>query len=301
MKSKIAFIVNPFSGNSSKRTIPEMIAKLLDSEKYDYQIIYTEYAGHAIEIARNCVEDNEIDIVVAVGGDGSVNEVAASLADTNKILGIVPAGSGNGLAMHLGLGRQTSRAISLLNDSKVVEIDTCTVNQKFFINVAGLGFDARVAYLTKANKKRGFLPYFTTSLQEFKNFKPISLTINIDGKIIRGSYAAAVVANASLYGYHFSISPHSSLQDGLLDVVLIKEAPVYKYLLSGWRFLNRSLHRSSLVEIYKGKDVTIESESKDYLHLDGEGFESESNLTFTIAPNSLKVLVPANSKQKWKL
>ena len=299
-KKKILFIINPFSGTSAKVSTPELIAKRIDSNKYNHSIAFTEYAGHAVILAKNAAESG-VDIVVAVGGDGSVNEVAQSLVGTNVCLGVLPGGSGNGFSMHLGLGRSQEKAIDFLNTGKEIWVDTCTVNDRFFANVAGIGFDARIAFMTKKNKKRGFLPYFSTSIKESNKFKPASLKIKLDGKVIEGEYAAAVVANASMYGYHFTIAPEASLQDGIMDIMLIKKAPLYKYFLASFRFLNRSLHLSNITETYQGKVLDISLIEKDYLHVDGEGYESELELSFKIIPKSLKVMVPNVRELKWEL
>ncbi len=300
VKKKIVFIINPFSGTSAKVSIPELIANRIDSNKFNHSISFTEYAGHAITLSKEAV-DNGADVVVAVGGDGSVNEVAQSLIGTNTCLGVLPGGSGNGFAMHLGLGRNPEKAIEFLNTGKELLIDTCSVNDRFFANVAGIGFDARIAFMTKKNKKRGFLPYFSTSIKESNKFKPASLRIKLDGKQFEGDYAVAVVANASMYGYHFTIAPEASLQDGIMDIMLVKKSPLYKYFLTSFRFLNRSLHLSNITETYQGKELTITLDAKDYLHVDGEGYESELELKFKINPKSLKVIAPQEKNVGWEL
>lgn len=300
MKKKIVFIINPFSGTTAKVKTPDLIAQRLDKSKYDYEIAFTERSAHAIELSREARESGA-DLIVAVGGDGSVNEVAQSLVNTESCLGILPGGSGNGFSMHLGLGRDTANAINHLNNGRIIEIDTCTVNERFFINVAGLGFDARIAYLTKQNSKRGFLPYFMTSLKQSNKFSPSRLTIRIDGIEIKGEYAAAVVANASMYGYHFTIAPEASLQDGVMDIMLIKKAPLYKYFLTGYRFLNRSLHKSNITQTFQAKELTIKVDHDEYIHVDGEGYQSEQVLSFKIKPKSLKVLVPLDNRHSWNL
>lgn len=299
-KKSVLFIVNPFSGRSSKSEFAAKIKEALDTKIFIYDIVYTEYSGHAIEIAKAAVAES-YDIVVAVGGDGSVNEVAQALVNTDTVLGILPGGSGNGFAMHLGLGRNTFAAVNFLNHGKVLTIDTCTVNDRFFSNVAGIGFDARIAFLTKKNKKRGFLPYLMTSIRESSKFKSTGLTIIIDGQKVKGKYAAAVVANASMYGYNFTISPAATLQDGKMDVMLIKEAPLYKYFFESYRFLNRSLHKSSITEEYQGREIKIILDDIDYIHVDGEGYVAELILDFVIRPRSLKVLVPEKRTGTWDL
>lgn len=300
MKKKIRFIINPFSGTSGKQSTPSLIKQLIDHSKFEYEIVYTEYAGHAIQLAKEGVNLN-YDCVAAVGGDGSVNEVAQSLIYSNTSLIVLPGGSGNGFSMHLGLGRSIKKAIQMINTGKVIEIDTCTVNDRFFINVSGIGFDARIAYKTKQNKRRGFLPYLITSFREALKFKHQKLKIIVDGQTISGEYAAAVVANASMYGYHFTIAPTASMQDGIMDLMLIKKAPLYKYFLTIFRFLNRTLHKSRITETLKGRAISIVMEDDNFLHVDGEGYKAEKELKFKMNSQSLKVLAPAEHSLNWEL
>ena len=182
--------------------------------------------------------------------------------------------------------------MNYLNDGKIIKIDTCSVNGRFFLNVSGLGFDAKIAYLTKQNTKRGFLPYLVTTLKERKNYNPILLKISTNDQFIEGKYAAAVVANASMYGYYFTISPESSLQDGLFDIILIKDAPIYKYFSNSIRFLTKSLHKSKITQTIKAKQITITSNEEHYIHVDGEGYLADRTLNFSIDPLSLNIIVP---------
>ena len=300
MKKKIRFIINPFSGTSGKQNTPSLIKQYLDHSRFEYEIVYTEKAGHAIQLAKEGV-NQEFDFVAAVGGDGSVNEVAQSLIHTNTTLIVLPGGSGNGFSMHLGLGRSIQKAIQFINTGKVIEVDTCTANDRFFINVSGVGFDARIAYKTKKNKKRGFFPYLLTSIREAWKFKAQKLKIKVDDQFISGEYAAAVIANASMYGYHFTIAPTASMQDGIMDLMLIKKASLFRYFFAVFRFLNRTLHKSKITETLQGRSISIEMESDNYLHVDGEGYKTEKELIFKINPKSLKVLAPEVHSLKWKL
>lgn len=161
-EKKIARNCQPFPGTNAKTNLEKNL-HLLNKGHFDLEMAFTQHPGHACILAASAIE-SKYDIVAAAGGDGTVNEVASVLAGTNTILGILPSGSGNGFAMHLGLGRDAIKAFEILKKENIILVDTCKVNDKFFINVSGLGFDARVAYLTKFNKKRGFWPYFMTSL-----------------------------------------------------------------------------------------------------------------------------------------
>ncbi|HMQ07264.1 MAG TPA: diacylglycerol kinase family lipid kinase [Saprospiraceae bacterium] len=292
-KQKIVFIVNPFSGTGSKKKIKSLIYKHLDTTRFDISFYISEYPGHAAILTRLAI-DNSADIVAAVGGDGTLNEVGSVLIHSDTIMAIVPAGSGNGFAYHLGLGRNISKALKAVNEGNTLWIDTCILNDKKYINVAGLGFDAKIAYLTKQRTQRGFLPYFLTTIKESLKFTTEHLTFVIDGKIFRGNYAIAVVSNASMYGYNFSISPTACINDGYMDLTLVKEAPVYKYFLITYRYFNKTLHRSSLVETYRAKSIKISSGRPVHYHVDGEGFNVEENFNFQIQPKSLRIIVPAD-------
>lgn len=296
-KQRILFIVNPFAGSNSKHNISEQIHKYLDQTKYDCHIKFTGYPQHGHELALHAVDEG-IDIIIANGGDGTVNEVASAIVGSNSTFGIIPGGSGNGFSMHLGLGRSFQKAMKAINDGKIINIDTCKLNDSFYVNVAGLGFDARIAFLTKANKERGFTPYFTATLKESIRFKAEQLKIDIDGKIIEGRFAAAVIANASRYGYSFTIAPTAELTDGELDIILIKEASVPRYFLSAYRFFNKTLHQSKLTEAYKGKKIKITSPNPVYYHLDGEGYDAIKEFTVEIVPQSLKLIIPADTDVK---
>ena len=296
-KKNILFIVNPFAGTSTKKNISDLILQFLDSTKYDHEIVFTEYPNHGKELAQKAVEEG-IDIVIANGGDGTVNEVASAIIGSETTFGLIPGGSGNGFSMHLGLGRSFNRAMNAINTGKTIKIDTCKLNGAFYVNVAGFGFDARIAYLTKANKVRGFKHYFTTTLKEAKKFQAQHLKLDIDGKLVEGKYAAAVVANASRYGYNFTIAPTAQLTDGVLDIMLIKEASVYRYFLSAYRFFTKSLHLSRLTETYQGTHIRITADNPVHYHLDGEGHDALKEFDIQIYPQSLNVIVPEDKAIK---
>jgi len=300
MKKRIRFIINPFSGTSGKHSTPVLIQKYLDHSKFTYEVVFTKFAGHAVELAKEGVRLG-FDFVAAVGGDGSVNEIAQSLVHTKTALIVLPGGSGNGFSMHLGLGRNIKKAIQIINSGQIIEVDTCSVNHRFFANVSGLGFDARIAYMTKKNSKRGFLPYFLTSLREARKFRPQYLEVTVDDEVYKGEFAAAVVANASMYGYYFTIAPLASMQDGIMDLILIKKAPLYKYFLATFRFLNRTLHKSKIVSHFQGRSISILMQEENFMHVDGEGYKTEKKLTFTTLPKSLKVLAPSVKVINWKI
>jgi len=290
-KRTIRFIVNPFSGVSQKQNINELIKNNLDLSLFEYDLVFTEAPLHAQEIAQRSVNEN-INSVIAIGGDGTVNEVASALRHTTVSLGIIPGGSGNGFAMHLGIGRNIQKAISHLNLAKETIIDTCTINDEFYINLAGVGFDASVAYFTKQSSSRGFKVYFNTAMKEAMKYENMTYKISYDDVVIEDKFLSINVANASMFGYNFRIAPLANLHDGLLDVVMIKDASKARYITSVWRFLNSTIHKSPIVELKKTKSLIIESDKPMHYHRDGEGAISADKLSFSIQPLSLRLLVP---------
>lgn len=292
MKKQIRFIVNPVSGTKSKQNLDKEAHIALDKNQFEHSVAFTKGPRHAIELTTQAVHD-KVDIVVAVGGDGTVNEVASALVHTDTKLAVVPYGSGNGFAMHLGLGRNPQKALSFLNDTKELLIDSCKVNEHFYVNLAGVGFDARVAYELKNSKTRGFQAYFKNSIEQGIKYKNQVYKINYDdGEIIEDKFLSVTIANASMFGYNFTIAPNADLSDGVLDVVHIKDAPKYKYFANMHRFLNRTILKTPLTHIKFVKKITITSDEPIYFHVDGEGMITEEELVFAINPASLKVLVP---------
>lgn len=289
MKERVQFIVNPFSGTSKKGNLPLLIARHLDQDRYEYDLVYTEYAEHGVELAKSAVQD-QYDIVCAIGGDGTVNEIASSLVGSDTALAIVPGGSGNGFAGHLHISRNTTKAIKILNRARRQQVDTAVANDRFFLNVAGIGFDALVAFKTKDKTRRGLLPYIQTAVSESAAFQPMQLRIRTEHGEREGKYVAVVVANASYYGYGFSISPLSSIQDGELEVILIKNTWKMRYFLESYRFLNKSIHHSKMVESLKCREVHIDVAGEQFYHVDGEGYQLSEGLHCQVRPSSIWVM-----------
>ncbi len=288
---KVRFIANPYSGSVRKRNLAGLLEEHLDDEKFVYDLCYTEYAGHAIELAREAVA-NGCDMVVACGGDGSVNEIASQLIGTDVVLGILPCGSGNGFAMHLGVGRDVVKAIHHLNRGRAVVIDSGRMNGRPFVNLAGVGFDAVVADRLHGSKLRGFRAYFKYTCEEVFKYKMLPVEVAVDGQVFKRTCLLVEVANAPIYGYGFAIVPSAKFNDGDLEVLLVKAAPKWRYFFSMWRFLNNSFHKSSLTECFTGKNIVIKPSWKTSVHIDGEGMDLAGEATFSIVPASLKVLCP---------
>ncbi len=294
MKKKIRFIVNPASGASWKRgDVDGLLKKHLDFSIYDYEIRFTEAPKHATQLATEAVESG-VDIVVAVGGDGSVNEVAKGLIGTSTAMGVLPGGSGNGYAMHMGIGRRMKKAISIINGGKIHAIDTITLNGNPYVNLSGLGFAAKIAFDFKASKKRGFINYFLITMQSAFKFPFQDYEISVDGgEFFQRKCLMLEVANSTSFGYNFQPAPLAKIDDGLIELVIANGIPKWKYFLSFPRMINGQIYKESYMENFSCKDVKIKIPENTYYHMDGEGAQtSETELHYVIHPHSLKVIIP---------
>lgn len=291
LKLNILFIINPISGGRDKLKIPALIDANLDRLKFNANFAFTEYIGHASEIAEEAANKN-FDVIVAVGGDGTINEVASKVMQQNKILGVLPFGSGNGLARFLKIPMNTVRAIKVINNCKVSVIDTATFNEKSFFNMAGMGFDAHISSVFAGNKGRGLSGYMKLGLKEVLSYKPQTYRIAIDGREYLRKAFLVSIANSSQYGNNTHIAPTASVTDGLLDVCIVKEFPLYKLPVLAYEMLSAKTDRSKLVEIIKGKNIHISRVKEDAIHIDGEPFFMGTEIAVNIKPLSLNIITP---------
>jgi len=296
---RISFIVNPKAGTNLQKHIRESVEKYLNHDQFEYGFKYTEHAGHARELALEALAEG-YDIVTAVGGDGSINEVASALIGTKAILGIIPAGSGNGLAMHLGYGRDVEGAVRKLNTAQEKIIDVGLMNGQPFINLAGIGFDGLVSNMMKGSNWRGFIPYFLKSVEAGLKYTPSLCTIEMDDRVLTEKCFAITIANGPMYGYNFQIAPDARMDDGLFEVVILKDAPRWQYFAAVPATLIGKIYDAGFVEHFTTKRVRISTEGTNYTHLDGEGLVQEGDLTFEMKPKSLHILVP-QQKSDWNI
>ncbi len=295
-KQKIHFIVNPISGALRKRKdIDVFIQKYLDQEQFEPFIKMTEYAGHAIELAQQAIKDGA-DIVVAVGGDGSVNEVSSVLIGTDIVFGVVPGGSGNGFAMHMGIGRKIKKAIEIINQGHIQVIDSITLNGKPYINLSGVGFAANIAYRFKENKQRGFMNYLKITMEQAFRYPFQKYEISVDGNDYEKRECLMVeIANSTSFGYNFKPAPLAKVDDGLLELVIVNKTPKLNYFAAFPRMINGQIHKSYFIERKACQKVDIRIPENSYVHMDGEGFIESHELQYQIVPNSLKVIAPKNA------
>jgi YegS/Rv2252/BmrU family lipid kinase len=290
-KQKIVFVINPISGMVKKENVGNQISLYIDKEKFDYQIINTEYATHAIEITTQAVS-NGADIIVAVGGDGSVNEVVNGLKGSNVKLGIIPLGSGNGLARFLKIPFQIKTAIEVLNKGNFTAVDTVNVNDRVFLSIAGIGFDALVAKRFAKYHKRGFWSYFTIATKEYRMYRPKKYQLTLNGETITQRALMIVFANSDQFGYNTSIAPHALINDGLIDVCILKKIPTYKMLFFIQLLFLKQLDKTKYLEIIKTDELWIERKRNKVVNIDGEPVRLTKNLHVKVNHLALNVIIP---------
>lgn len=290
-KQKLAYIVNPISGTANKRAIVEYAQQTTDSLKVDLTIHYTTAAGNATEMAAYYASQG-FDTVVAVGGDGTINEVAKGLLHTNTVMGIVPTGSGNGLARHLHIPLHHQKAVDLINTGKVIKIDHGVLNDKVFMCTAGVGFDAHIGSEFAVAGKRGFLTYAQLSAQEYFKYRPQNYRITVEGKTFIRRALLITFANASQWGNNAYIAPKADLSDGILDMVILSPFPLIKIPLMGLRMFTKRIDQSRHIEVFRIKEAVVERDCEGCIHFDGEPGFMDKQLNVSIVPNSLNIIVP---------
>lgn len=293
MKKKIRFIINPKSGVSDKHGIPDLISRLIDKDKFEFDICSTEAPKQATILSMEAAI-KKYDIVVAVGGDGSINEVAKGLSESETVLGIIAIGSGNGMARHLNIPMNAEKALHVINTGKIEKIDTMRVNDEFCVGTIGVGFDAHVAHLFAHSKKRGFASYIKLVLTEFYKYKPLTYEITVDGKTITKECFLLTFANSSQFGNDAVIAPFANVIDGIIDVSMIKKFPFISVPILIYKLMNNSIHKSDYFFMMKGKNILLKNNHELKGHIDGEPVTFHTDLHVKIIPLSLKVLIPSN-------
>ncbi len=289
---KVFFIINKYSGTGFRPEIEGRIIDRCSELGFECTIEFTQSRGHATELAQQAVKEN-FKIAFAMGGDGTVNEVARGLVHTNTIMGILPKGSGNGLARHLKIPLQFKHALELLANHQVISMDTVTVNDHLSVNVSGIGFDGHVAGLFGTNGKRGLTGYVKLVMKEFASFKEFPVEVTIDGNPFRSSAFILAIANASQFGNNARVAPAASVCDQQLDICSIKKVPFTHAIGFGIKMFSGNMDKSAFVEMRKGKKMNIEFSSPMPYHIDGEPLPPSSSFTIAIQPASLQMLIPS--------
>ena len=268
-KQRIVFIVNPISGTSNKDEIPQLISKHLDQERFSYEVRFTEYSGHAAEMARQSAAEG-IDIVVAVGGDGTINEVARSLVHSQTALGIIPCGSGNGLARHLCIPIDAVKAIELINQCQIEAFDYGVINDLPFFCTCGMGFDAFISLKFAEAGKRGPITYVENVLKEVLKYQPETYEIvDENGTVYHKAFLIAC-ANASQYGNNAYIAPGATMRDGMMDVIIMEPFTALDAPQIAADLFMKTLQNNSKIKTFRAKSIRIHRKQSGAIHYDGD-------------------------------
>lgn len=290
MKKRILYIVNPISGTQRKQGVARLAQELTDAELFDVDVQYTDYAGHASVLAAKAVE-RRVDVVVAVGGDGTVNEVARALVHTPTALAILPCGSGNGLARHLRIPMNPQKAIEIINRCVVHALDYGTINGRPFFCTCGVGFDAFVSQKFAESGRRGLLTYVENTLREGLLYKPQTYTIENDTDTEQCKAFLIACANASQYGNDAYIAPHASMKDGLFDVVVMEPFNAIDAPQVALQLFKGTLPENSHVKTFQADRLLIHREGEGAAHCDGDPFLTGSTIEITMQHKQLNVVV----------
>lgn len=283
MKHSVLYIVNPISGKSGKK---KRIVRQL--RKNGCKLYFTRFAGDAVEVARNAPEE----VVVAVGGDGTVNEVARGIAGTGKTMGIIPCGSGDGLARHLHIGGSVKNMLSIIENGKTASLNWGTINGKAFFSVCGTGLDAIVSERFAKAGSRGPWTYVREAFSTWKNFKPLKYTLTIDGETVETEAVLITCGNSCQWGNGAKITPGARSDDGLLDITILKMFHSIEIPGLVWRLMTGTIDKSRRTVCLRGREIDIRSREEGPVHYDGDWMESGNEIQVRLMPSSLKILVP---------
>lgn len=299
-KLKLMAIINPISGtDGGKSTMPQVIAQAIDHMRFDVDTRFTQYAGHATALAAEAIAAG-CHGVLAVGGDGTVNEVASALRDTPVSLGIMPCGSGNGLARHLGIPLEPEKAISIINHNHTEALDYCTVNERPFFCTCGVGFDAMVSEKFAQAGRRGPITYLQKALGEYLRYHSEEYIIETADKVVAEKAFIIACGNASQYGNNAFIAPQASMKDGLIDVTVILPFTPIDTAMMGLLLFTKHLDQDTNIQSFRAAELTIRRPRADVMHIDGEPVMMPAELHIKCHKGGISVFLPQEDAENRK-
>lgn len=294
-RPRCLLVINPISGTQTKRGIAAKCMRKLNREGIDVEVLYTEKSGDARLFAEKAASKGYLG-VIAAGGDGTVNEIATALRGTGTALGIIPLGSGNGLARHLGLTMDPSDAIDVIARRNIVACDSCSVNDRTFVCTFGLGFDAAVSEKFAKSQQRGLLNYIKSALLEFTRFQPTEYEITADGHTFRFKAFIVAACNASQYGNNIFIAPMASIKDGLVDIIIIHADTPLTQARVGVEMVTGLVKDNMIIQTLRVKEAVIRRADEGIAHVDGEPIKLGAEMNVKCNHGDLLMFTTGNKK-----
>ena len=298
-RKKLLAVINPISGTANKQYIPETITEVMDESKWDVMIRFTQRPGHATDLAKQAIKQGYYG-VLAIGGDGTINEVAAALRDSDTALGIIPNGSGNGLARHLNIPIDVKRALEEINNDRIEQFDYCMANQHPFFCTCGVGFDAHVSAKFAESKKRGPISYLKNTLVEYLRYRSEEYSIETADQVLTERAFVIACGNASQYGNNAFITPNASMQDGLIDVTLIQPFTPLDTAVLGILLFTKHIDQDTNIQSFRTPSLTIHRPKAGVMHIDGEPMMMEADIEVKCVHNGIKIFLPKDGGENKK-
>ena len=298
-KRKILAVINPISGTSNKEFMPEIIARCIDTDKFEVVVRFTQHASHATLLTEEAIKEGFYG-VIAVGGDGTINEVAAALRDSSTALGIIPCGSGNGLARHLGIPMNVEKALEIINLDNIESLDYCTANDRPFFCTCGVGFDAHVSQKFAEAKKRGPLSYIQKTLVEYLKYRCKTYSIEMNDRVVTEKAFVIACGNASQYGNNAFITPRASMHDGLIDVTVIHPFTPLDTAVLGVLLFTRHIDQDTNINTFRTSELTIHRPKPDVMHIDGEPIMMDADIHIKCHKAGIKIFLPVGDGDEKK-
>ena len=289
----ITAIINPISGVGSKDKIPRVIASRCERKNIALQIAFTKYAGHAAELTRKAIEE-QADCVIAVGGDGTINEVARNLLNTDVVLGIIPCGSGNGLARELHIPMIVRNAADVIFSNNITTIDACKANDNIFFCTCGVGFDAAVSVEFAKAKRRGSLTYLKEIVESYLSYKPEKYELHVNHNTIREEAFLITCANASQYGNNAFIAPGADISDGQMDITILSTFNTFDIGPLTVQLFTKTIDKNSKIKTYRTKEARIVRQQAGIMHIDGDPVMTSKDIELSVISSALHVFTPEN-------
>lgn len=290
-KKKILVIINPISGSAHREYMPEIVSKNLDTGIYNHVVRFTQGPGHATQLAQAAITQGFYG-VIAIGGDGTINETASALINSQVALGIVPCGSGNGLARHLNIPIIPEKALKVINENHIEALDYCTVNDTPFFCTCGVGFDAAVSEKFAQAKRRGPLSYAKNAILEYLNYRSEEYVIKTPQSETTEHAFVIACGNASQYGNNAFIAPKASMQDGLIDVTVIHPFKPIESPIIGIQLFTRQIDKNTNIHCFRTNELTIYRPKASVMHVDGEPIMMGADLNIKCHKAGIRVFTP---------